>query len=203
MSIPFVSEQKAIENSLHLHGLNCDVERLDIACEVIAPPRTKSHSRFNNDFSLFLKPPDEWRNIKCFGEKVLPNSSGVDLFVTVDEETSYPLLVELLGGEAFPIKWFREHIDRVECVLEALSRPVTLRRACYCRVLVIGGVICFLAFPFHDSPVRGIRASLICENDDARITCAVKGAEVLYVDGWIKTKVDANERKLEAVSVSA
>jgi hypothetical protein len=136
---------------------------------------------------------------KSFGASILPNTIGADVFVTVDEQTSQPLMTELLGGEAFSLKYFKEHVEKVEDRLAELSHPIDLRRTSYCRIFVIENDICFLAFPNDAIPViRGERELLVADVESS-IACSMEGADLVYVDGWIRTYVAESERKLEAL----
>lgn len=198
----FLSEARSIHNCLRRHNVVANSGHLEVVSEVLAPSRTNTITRFNCDFSLYLSSPDKWGCIKSFGEKVLPNSAGVDLFVTIDKVTARPLFVELLGGEAFPIRYFQKYIEKVEYLLSQIARPITFRRAGFCRVLVIDYDICFLVFPNHSSPLRGRSAEVIWEDDDACVKCASEGKDILYIDGWMKTRVDLTAWKVEAVSIS-
>ena len=110
----FISERRYIRNVLWKHAAVSLETSGPVVIEYYAPPRTASRVRFNNDFSLQFVPNDKLVRFRSFGASILPNAMGVDVFVTVDEQTSQPLMTELLGGEAFSINYFKEHIEKVE-----------------------------------------------------------------------------------------
>jgi hypothetical protein len=197
----FISERRYISNIL----LKCAGIHLQTSGPVVreyyTPPRTASRVRFNNDYVMELVSEDRLKTVKtkAYGALILPNSLGVHVFLTMDERTSQPLMTELLGGEAFSMKYFKEHIEKVEDRLANLSPPINLRRTSYCRIFVIENDICFLAFLNDDTPVLRGERELLCSNAESSIACSMEGAELVYVDGWIRTYVAESERKLEAV----
>jgi hypothetical protein len=195
----FISERRYIRNVVWKQA-QIPLETMGpVTVEYYAPPRTPSRVRFNNDFMLQFVPHDRLVKFKSFGAQILPNTLGVDVFVTVDQQTFQPLMTELLGGEAFPIKYFREHIEKVEDRLDRLLCPINLRRTSYCRVFVVENDICFLAFKNDNVPVVKGRRELLCENAESSIARGLEGRELIYVDGWIRTDVVESERKLEAI----
>jgi hypothetical protein len=199
----FISERRYIENVISkCMGLRRQVSGR-VAREYYAPPRSTSKVRFNNDYFLELASGrSSGVTSRSYGAVILPNTIGVDVFVTVDQQTFQPLMTELLGGEAFSLRYFKEHVDKVEDRLAELSRPVKLRRTSYCRVFVIENDICFLAFPNDVAPiVRGTR-QVLYDGAESSIECSLEGGELVYVDGWIRTDVAESDRKLEAISGS-
>ena len=195
----FISERRYIRNVLWEQSRVSLETSGPVVVEHYAPPRTSSRVRFNNDFSLQFVPSERLVRFKSVGASILPNTIGVDVFVTIDEQTSQPLMTELLGGEAFSLKYFKEHVDKVEERLAKLSHPINLRRTSYCRIFVIGNDICFLAFLNNEIPaIRGER-ELLCADAESSIACSMEGGDLVYVDGWIGTYVAESERKLEAL----
>lgn len=195
----FVSERRYIRNVIWRHTQVSLETRDPVIVEYYAPHRVLSRVRFNNDFRLQFAPNDRLVNSKSFGARVLPNTLGVDVFVTVDQQTLQPLMTELLGGEAFSIKYFKEYVEKVEDRLAELSHPVKLRRTSYCRIFVIENDICFLAFPNDVAPIVRGKREVLCTKAESSIACSIEGDELVYVDGWIRTDVAERDRKLEAV----
>jgi hypothetical protein len=195
----FISEQRYIRNIVWKYTQFLPKTCHPVVVEYYAPPRTSSRVRFNNDFRLQFVPSDRLINFKSFGAHVLPNTLGIDVFVTVDQQTSEPLMTELLGGEAFSIEYFKEHVEKVEHRLAELSHPINLRQVSYCRIFVIENDICFLAFPNGATPVVGGKREVLCADATSSIACGIEGDELVYVDGWIRTNVPESERKLEVV----
>jgi hypothetical protein len=199
----FLSEHRYINNILReFTGIGMQASD-SIVREYYAPPRTRSRLRFNNDYSLEFVSEEDRSKVatKAYGSVILPNTLGVQVFLVVDARTSKPLMTELLGGEAFPIKYFKEHVEKIEDRLTQLSCPINFHRTSYCRIFVVGCDICFLAFPNDANPtVRG-KQELLSANEESSIACSVEQAEIVYVDGWIRTEVSESNRKLEAISI--
>jgi hypothetical protein len=195
----FISEQRYIRNTLW-HWTKTEFKDFDpVVQEYYTPPRSPSGIRFNNDYTLqFVSSNQLKRQCKSYGATILPNTIGVDVFVTVDEQTSQPVMTELLGGEAFSMKYFKEHVQKVEDRLAELSHPVELRRTSYCRIFVIENDICFLAFPNAATPIIRGQRELLFADADSSIACSMEGSDLVYVDGWTRTYVAESERKLEA-----
>lgn len=196
----FTSEKRYIQNILWKKA-KIRLENNVVVAEYYAPPRSPTGVRFNTDYFLQFVPDDERKHIKTksYCVNVLPNTVGVDVFVTIDEQSSQLVMTELLGGEAFPMKYFKEHIENIENRLARLSHPIDLRRSSYCRIFVIENDICFLAFPNHTMPVvRGEREPL-CADAESLIVCSKEAGNIVYLDGWIQTYVAESNRKLEAI----
>lgn len=201
----FISERRYIDNILWKWA-KVRVEPFGpVVIEEYSPPRTKSRVRFNNDFLLQFVSREERLDLptEAFGSPILTNTLGVDVFLLVHAQTLQPLRTELLGGEGFEMRHFKEHIDTIEKHLANLSCPINLRRTKYCRIFVIENNICFLAFPNHLLPVSRGERTFLSADDDSTIACALDGDEIVYVDGWIRTHVPESEWKLEAVPVES
>lgn len=197
----FISEHRYISNIVWKHsGLRPETIGL-VVREYYAPSRTSSKVRFNNDYFLDVSPDERMKpgRKKALVAPILPNTLGVDVFVTVDAETLQPLMTELLGGEAFSPSYFKEHIEVVEGRLAELSHPVNLRRSSYCRMFVIENDICFLVFPKESCPTMRGRTELLLADTNSSIQCGFDAAGLVYVDGWIRTSVAATEKKIEAL----
>jgi hypothetical protein len=196
----FISERRFIRNVLSKQSQDYVEMSGPVVVEYYAPPRKRSPLRFNNDFSLQFVPSEQLANFKSFGAAILPNTVGVDVFVTVDEETSQLLMAELLGGEAFSARFFKEHIEKIESRLTQLSCPIELRRASYCRIFVIENEICFLAFPNEPMPVVRGKTELLSADAESSIACSRDREGIVYLDGWIRACVSDSDRKLEAIA---
>ena len=199
----FISERRYIQSILQ-RWTGCLLKVDDaVVLEQYAPPRTTSKVRFNNDYWLQLVSDDERARMdgKCYCAPVLPNTLGADVFIHVEARTLRPFLTELLAGEAFSMKYFKEHVEKIEDHLARLGHAVALRRTAYCRIFVIENDICFLAFPKDPVPVAHGRRQLLSADAESSIACAVEGPDIVYVDGWIRTFVPPSERKLEAIAV--
>jgi hypothetical protein len=200
----FISERRYIANVLRKRT-NIRLETSGaVVLEEYCPPRTSSRVRFNNDYFLQFVSREDMKDAKTksFCAPVLPNTLGVDVFVTVDEHTSRLLMTELLGGEAFSMYYFREHIEKIEVRLAQLSHPINLRKTSYCRIFVIEHDICFLAYLNDAAPVVRGKRELLCADAESSIACSTEGNQVVYVDGWIRTHIEESERKLEAILVN-
>jgi hypothetical protein len=197
----FVSERRYIRNILWQRAKILWDTFDPVVLEYYAPPRTRCRVRFNNDYFLRFVAAENLRETKSYGSPVLPNTLGADVFLTVDELTSRPLMTELLAGEAFSIKYFKEHIEKIEDSLARLSHRVQFRKCAYSRVFVIENDICFLAFPEMPAPaMRGNRQPL-ASGAEGSIVSYVDGTELVCVDGWIRTYVPSSEWKLEAIPI--
>ena len=108
----FISERRYIRNVLWKQARVVLETSGPVVVEYYVPPRTSSRVRFNNDFSLQFVSNERLASFKSLGSSILPNTVGVDVFVTVDEQTCQPLATELLGGEAFSMRYFKEHVEK-------------------------------------------------------------------------------------------
>lgn len=223
----FSSEAKCIQNVLaswspaHNPGLPTLVFE-----EFYSEPRARHRGpRFNTDFTLYFVPSTERpAERECFSSRILPNTIGADLFLVVDRESFRPLVLDLIAGEAFAMKYYHEYVARIEAALSlvvadgsrdvrAAARSVLqrtggkecflsaacLKSSAYCRILVVGGDACFLFFPTIKEPeMRGTRYTLL-HSDGCRVDCYVDGSEIVCFDGWVQVKVVESEWKLEAI----
>src|SRR5262249_24923165 len=146
----FVSERRYIRNMLLRHR-GVEVSTFPVVVTEEYGPVRGEPSGFNDDFALQFR--ERMTNFQTCLETILPNTLGADLCVTYDVETSQPLRTELMGGGAFSSAYYKRYIAEVEMALDRLSWPIDLRACAYCRVFVIEGDICFLAFPRDSSPV--------------------------------------------------
>jgi len=196
----FVSEQRYIRNLLW-HWTKTKLKSFDpIVTEYYAPPRSSSGIRFNNDFFLQFISSDKLQNIKSFNASILPNTIGADIFLTVDRNTCTPLRTELLAGEAFSIKYYKEYVGQIEKRLSQLSHQVHLNKCAYLRIFVIENDICFLAFPQETTPVMRGEKHILSNDEESVIVSSSENDEVVYFDGWIRTQVIESEHKLVATA---
>jgi hypothetical protein len=199
----FLSDQRVIRNILFRYR-TYEFERFEnVVTEHYSPSRTSSKSRFNLDFYLQFVEDCEIKNCQSFCARVLPNTLGAEVFLTVDEETSRPLRIELLCGEAFPIRFFGDFVQQVENKLTQLSVSVKLDRCAYCRIFVIEDDICFLAFPKEPTPIARGESHLLDVGTESSIACRIDAGDIVCVDGWIRTIVGDSEWKLVAVRENA
>src|SRR5438105_4551671 len=151
----FLSERRCVGNILNRH-LAIDLAQfrdLKVRAEHYSPARSSARSNFNHDFALQFGLDSEFHNFKSYSAPVLPNTIGAEVFLTVDKATSMPLRLELLAGEAFPIKYFERPLEQIERALEGRGIDFPLKSSAYSRVLVVEGDICFLAFRSESAPL--------------------------------------------------
>jgi hypothetical protein len=208
--------------NLCFESLQCHVsDDVRVISESYAEPRVQTKGpRFNTDFTLEFVDSEQCicdNQHRCIGSPVMPNTVGADLFLIVNKFSFEPLLLDLVGGEAFPISYFAAYIDAVESALtqtlqsagfeviparksvDAAIECARLRRSEYCRLMVVGGDACFLFFPASHTPdVRG-NCYTLCDSDGVRIDCYVDGSDIVCFDGWVRVEVRESEQKLEAV----
>lgn len=198
----FLSEQRYLRNTI-LRNLGRDLRQIGpVLSEYYAPPRRgPQHPHFNTDFVLRFVEQGSMPEHRSFCSRVMPNTMGAEVFVTVDAKTGQPLMTELDSGEAFSLKDFNPYIETIEFELTHLNLPLQFKATSYCRVFVIENDICFLAFPDDDVPVqRGNRNVLRDDAESSIISYATEG-KLVCVDGWIKTDVAESEWHLVAEPV--
>ncbi len=187
-----------------------------IISEYHGPLRAKAKTQFNLDFEYKFYFGDYPCEEKAKAvTAILPNTLGAELYYFVYEDSHLPIILTLMGGEAFPIKHYKKYIDEIETVLtsalsscnewqpfseqvisdfenkvlnpEVLLKRKTITKNRYLRVMVIYDVICFLTFTNDEKPAqRGTRYRLI-EDDKKCIDCYVDGNDLLCFDGWMTT----------------
>ena len=227
----FESEKRTIRN-IALKHLGRETAPADFVYfeTYSAPAREGETEVFNSDFRLQfderdLSEIDFGRGTTGGMAPVLPNTLGAEVFLTVEKGTYRPLLLHLLGGEAFPMKYFATYVRHLEAMLNQLGnsqtkatladsgpnecieasgrlkgsiREVSIKQSAYSRILVVGSDICFLVFPDATSPVmRGVRHTL-ARSPQCEVHCFVSGSEITCLDGWLSTEVPASEYKLAA-----
>jgi hypothetical protein len=213
----FVSERRCV-SSLFRMKWNYQIHSAPLVLtETIAePPNPRRRPWFNCDFILdFVDYRTFTSERSAAACSVLPNALGAELFLVVEKATLLPTALELNGGRAFSMKHYASYIDVVEAAIEGamvsargrnvglpwngLSQVVSIERAAFARVLVVGSDVTFLYCPNETTPVvRGQRFSLV-QADDREIDCYAEGKDIICFDGWIRTEVASSERVLVSV----
>jgi hypothetical protein len=146
---------------------------------------------------------------------VLPNTFGAEVYLVVEKDVLAPMRLELIGGGAFPMKYYASYVDCVQAAIHETVRVrqrgrtplpwheiielASMRRASFARLLVVGAHATFLYFATGMAPVmRGQRVSLV-QRDDREIDCFVDGDEVVCLDGWVCTEVSPADTILVAL----
>lgn len=195
----FLSERRYIANIVR-QRTGTTLNRFDpVLLEHYAQPRSRSVTRFNNDFFLQFVPQGTLTNHESYSTTILPNTIGADVFVTIQKETRRLLRTELLSGEAFPIRYFEEYCQQIEERLKSCGHRLRLAECAYCRVFVIQNDICFLVFPAEKSPIVSGNTRLLCSDSDLAIQCASDSHGIICFDGWIHTSVAVSEQKMVAL----
>ena len=127
---------------------------------------------------------------EAYCTSVLPNTLGSDIFVSLDKHSLAPVRTELLTGDAFPLRYFKEYIEIIEYHMDKLSHPITIRNASYCRIFVIDNSISFLAFTNDSLPVMRGKRQQLCSDACASVVCAKDSVSLVYVDVWIRTEAN-------------
>lgn len=221
----FKSERRVIRNiALSGWGIDLDPSVGVVAqwydCERMEPVH------FNRDFRLEFDERDLGTiDGMSWMAAVLPNTLGAEVFLTVEKGTYKPLLLHLLGGEAFPMKYFATYIRNIETmlnhlaasqtkgrsagshgneaieagkVLEGRIKEISIKESAYSRILVVGNDICFLVLPEATSPTMcGARHELI-RSLECEVCCYLDGSKTVCLDGWITTQIPTSEYKLAA-----
>ncbi|MFC1597752.1 hypothetical protein ACFL5Q_07435 [Planctomycetota bacterium] len=222
----FKSEQKAVSNLMRDQWQTPLDSEPKVCAEHYSNVGSASKHSFNADFLLKFadRHVTEFEYV-CGMSSILPNTLGAEVFLTVEKTIYRPLMLELIGGEAFPIGYFGRYIRDVEAMLHHLAvsagrqtltqsdssdsieagvrldgslRKLSFKQAAYSRILVVGSDICFLVCPDATSPVmRGVRHTLVC-SPRCEIDCFLSGSEISCLDGWVSAEVPTSEYKLVA-----
>lgn len=194
----FLSEQRYVGNIVLRH-LGHECPRVGpVLSEYYAPPRRSLHDcHFNTDFVLRFVERGAMQDHQSFCARVMPNTMGAEVFVTVDTGTSQVLMTELDSGEAFSVDDFKPYVDLVESELAGLGFLIGFKSSRYCRVLVVENDICFLVFPDEPEPVmRGAKKVLRKEAKSEIVSYT--DDHLVCVDGWIHTTTPDSEWILAA-----
>jgi hypothetical protein len=127
---------------------------------------------------------------------------GADVFLAVDRDCQRPLSLQLILGEAFPIRLFKDYIEQVESqIASAVSGEPSLvallgsdcradelrvSKSSYCRVIVAVSDICFLWCRSRERPVRGgLQPVIVRDDSGGQIVFHSYETHVEIVDGWV------------------
>jgi hypothetical protein len=190
----FLSERRHLR---HMMKINHDVDwtgNPPVLYEEHSEPRRPVRGRaFNSDYMLCFTPngdlPPEFRS--CCA-RVLPRTMGAEIFLTIDVATKEPIQVHLLSGEAFQLKDFRPHADRLEAALEELGISLQLKRCQHTRMFVLEGEICFLIDPGSRTEELG-SPQVLRSDADAEIRAYFDGDNLICLDGWLRTEPEPDE----------
>jgi hypothetical protein len=202
----FKSELRVIRNILSKHVGREVPQPLNLVSEYYVPPRgVATARRFNLDFVLeFVDRTSMTQNHVSFAASILPNTIGVDVFVTFDKESYAPLVMELMGGEGLPPGYFRKYIDRIDeycngyrTTLEPTrTLPFTIPDAHYARVLVVNNDICFLVFPDSNVPIQFGSEKCLKADAEGELYCYHQDERLICIDGWISSCTPRTARQL-------
>jgi hypothetical protein len=190
----FLSERRHIRHMMKInHGVDWTGNPPVLYEEHCEPRRPVRWRAFNSDYLLCFTPngdlPADFRS--CCA-RVLPRTMGAEVFLMIDTATKEPIRVELLSGEAFQLKDFRPHADRLEAALVEVGVPLQLKRCKHCRMFVIEDEICFLVYPHGRT--EGVGSPTVLRRDnDAEIRSYSTAGQLQCVDGWLRTEVEPNE----------
>ena len=133
--------------------------------------------------------------------QALPHAIGAELFLTLDSKSKQPLLLHLLGGEAFTRRHFAPYIQRAQVAVSGAvpeHSAIQLHRARYCRILVVGDRICFLAA--DNVPPAPIGVAERVETESMQIDLYRRDGKTVCIDGWVQFEPPApSEWRLVAV----
>src|SRR5262245_57190385 len=109
----FISESRTLQSVIKSKW-NVSITHFDHAVKAIfVEPRLPGAPRFNVDFVLeFVERPLPAANTACASVSILPNCIGPSVNVLVDTVSYRPLLFELMFGDSFEIKYFKEHVKK-------------------------------------------------------------------------------------------
>lgn len=197
-------------------GFGHDVtEEPSVAKEEHDAPPPKRGPAFNSDFRLsFGKPDLRGMNVTSRMSSILPNTYGAELFLTLDATTNRPLRCELLGGRAFPIKFFRSYVDAVETFIQcsmsyAFPEPGDNREQqsgtqvksqlidhCgYVRLLAFPSEICFYMQTIERSFCPPVGNPRRFQLPIGEIDCYGGPDSIVAIDGWMSHVTTRSGRK--------
>jgi len=185
----FVSELRYIQNIL-MQNLAVALDPVpSVVSEYHAPPTPRRKGpTFNRDFVLRFATHKELPKHQSYCSRILPNASGSEVFITVDAHTRQPFMTELVSGEAFGPKYYKQFIQQLEAEVERLQCKLLIEECNECRLFVINYEICFLLSVVGlCSAVEGEKTVLRNDND-ARIVSYSDNGKLVCVDGWLKTQ---------------
>lgn len=180
-----------------------------------------SLSLFNEDYSLqFIERSQLDDKCKSAFSAILPFASGAELFVMVDELTGRLCIAELLGGEVFSAKYFRQFLTLLAVALQSAELPahvdgpiypgISTRKPVAWRQLldwpviyawIIRGELCFFlgdrqVWTARDSVAHPV--DLRC-NNNSHFVAHLSGGRIVAIEGWMSVPVSESEWKLMEV----
>lgn len=216
----FASEKRCVSNLINLKWGKLLHTLPSIVSEYIdQSANCKIRPSFNCNFSLnFVDPRTASFDTAATMSPVLPNTLGAELFLVVERDTTNPIRLELLGGDAFPLRHYTTYVDIIETsIREAIrsrTHPFTsalstkaltnilMRKAAFARLLVVGCDATFLYFPNETTPIMRGKCFTIAHDEDTEIYCYIDGDIVVCFDGWLRVKVTPTEQTLAALPIS-
>jgi len=213
----FTSETRCISNMIRMKWGVCIESELSVLREYYSEAaRQRTGHVFNCDFALeFVDRFVTWPDTMATAASILPNTLGAEVFLIVEKGTFNPMALELIGGEAFPVKHYASLIEVVEAAvqeaMESARRPeteypwkelmevISMQKAAFARLLVVGSDATFLYFPTDTTPLMRGQCLNLAQGDDREIHCYVDGHQIVCFDGWVRTHVTRTERMLVAL----
>jgi hypothetical protein len=108
-----------------------------------------------------------------------------------------PALTELIAGEAFQLKDFRPHVERLQAALYELGIDLKLKRCQQIRMFVIENEICFLIYP--NGRTGSVGPATVVRNDhDGEIRTYSTADQLVCLDGWLRTEVEPRDLYLDS-----
>ncbi len=215
----FASETRCISNLLQMQWKKQFHSAPEIVSEYITEPSGSSGKPlFNCDFTLeFVERPIPPLAHLVALASVLPRALGAELFLVVEKHTLSPLMLELIGGPAFPIEHYAPYVHVVEATIGRILGnhqqrrrewpfgnvvdAIPIRKAAFARVLVVGKDVTFLYFPHDTRPVMCGQRINLASSDSQHIDCYLDEGRVVCFDGWVRTNVVRGEHTLVALPV--
>jgi hypothetical protein len=164
---------------------------------------------FNKDFILeFVNRATMTTNHRSLMAPFLPNTIGVDIFLSIDQDTKAPLLMETMCGEALGPEYYGEYIDRIEEMIANVVRTADysitetsrVAKARYSRVIVVGNDICFLICPELETPTMNGERRRVHHSQYGDVYFQGNHGSVACIDGWLRASPTAkSEWKVEVV----
>lgn len=197
----FLFEQKTINAVLEpALGLNVPLPS-DVVFEWYDAP-TLDHPQFNRDFCVGFTQRSTMQSTRSYCSAILPNTIGSDVFLTVERETNRPLMLEQMFGAAFSISYFRKYVEEIEYVLKQGSAEIfqdfSVARCRMAHVLVVNSIVCFLLCPHDATPRYSGERRIVVDAPSGHIDYAAADGRIAYIDGWLSTSVEENNRRLWA-----
>jgi hypothetical protein len=127
---------------------------------------------------------------------------GAEIFLTIDIETGEPALTELIAGEAFQLKDFRPHVERLEVALCELGIDLKLKHCQQTRMFVIENEICFLIYPNGRTDSVGI-PTVLRSDPDGEIRSYSTAGQLACLDGWLRTEVEPRDLYMDSEYVDS